>query len=193
MAAIGFGLRPYRNLFGSTPNFVVSNGLQIAYNNSHTFGEGDLVIPLSTGYLDIASNSPSNPVLGVFSGCYYPNPANTIQPQNQRVWNAPTLASNVVVTAQYFDDADVVFAVLASSTLTQSCIGLNANFLSNGLPNATTGISTLILDATSPSTNASLPLRIVEFQPIQGNGTASANPIMGVTLNTSVFNTATGV
>lgn len=189
----GSGLRPYRNLFGSTPNFLVSNGFQIAYNNSHTIGEGDLVIPLSTGYLDIASNSPSNPVLGVFAGCYYANPANTIQPQNQRAWTAPTLSSTTTVTAQYFDDADVVFAVVASSTLTQSAIGLNANFLSNGSPNTATGISTLILDTTSLSTNASLPLRVIEFQPLQGNGPSSANPIMGVTLNTSVYNTATGV
>lgn len=189
----GFGLRPYRNLNTAGPNFMVNNGFGIAYNNSHTIGEGDIVIPLNTGYLDIASNSPSNPVLGVFAGCYYPNPANTIQPQNQRAWTAPTLASNVAVTAQYFDAATTVFAVVASASLTQSAVGFNANFLSNGSPNATTGISTLILDTTTLSTASNYPLRIVEFAPIQGNTTASVNPIMGVTLNTAFNGVPTGI
>lgn len=198
MAATGFGLRPYRNLNAAPPNFIVNNGFQVAYNNANKIGTGDLVIPLNTGFLDIASNSPSNPVLGVFAGVSYPNPANTIQPQPQRAWTAPTLASTVTVTASYWDDTDVVFAVLASSTssLTQSCIGFNANFLSNGTPNATTGISTLILDSTSLSTNASLPLRIVEFQPILGNGPTAGgttNPILGVTLNTAFNAVPTGV
>lgn len=189
----GTGLRPYRNLISAGPNFLVNNGFGIAYNNSHTIGEGDLVIPLNTGYLDIASNQPSNPVLGVFAGCYYPNPANTIQPQNQRAWTAPTLASNVTVQSQYFDDRNIVFAVVASASLAQSAIGLNANFLSNGTPNATTGISTLILDASTVSTASNLPLRIVEFQPLQGNGPTSVNPVMGVTLNTAFNTVPTGV
>lgn len=193
MAAIGSGLRPYRNLQGAGPNFIVNNGFGIAYNNSHTIGEGDIVIPLNTGYLDIASNSPSNPVLGVFAGCYYANPANTIQPQNQRSWTAPTLGSTTTVTAQYYDDPQLVFAVVASASLTQSAVGFNANFLSNGSPNATTGISTLILDTTSLSTTSTYPLRIVEFAPIQGNGPASVNPIMGVTLNTAFARATSGI
>ncbi len=188
----GSGLRPYRTTTAATTNFQVENG-QIAYNNSHSIGEGDIVIPLSTGYLDIASNSPSNPVLGVFANCFYPNPANTIQPQNQRAWTAPTLASTVQVQAQFYSDPTIVYAVVASASLTQSAIGFNANFLSNGSPNSTTGISTLILDAASLSTGASYPLRIVEFVPIQGNGTAATYPIMGVTLNTSFTRATTGV
>lgn len=198
MAAVGFGLRPYRNLNASGPNFMVNGSFQVAYNNSTNIGQGDIVIPLSTGFLAIASNSPSNPVLGVFGSVNYPNPLNTIQPQVQRAWLAPTLASTVTVTAQYFDDTDIVFAVLSSATsaLTQSCIGLNANFLSNGTPNTTTGISTLILDSTSLSTNASLPLRIVEFQPLLNNGPTAGgttNPILGVTLNTAFNSVPTGI
>lgn len=192
MAAIGFGLRPYRNLNAATGNFSINGGFQIAYNNAHTFGNGDIVIPLSTGYLDLATAS-SNPVLGIFNMCSYPNPANTIQPQGQRIWNAPTLASNVVVTAQYWDAPDVVFQVMASASLTQSCIGLNANFLSNGLPNATTGISTLQLDTTTISTLNSLPLRIVELYPGQSNALTNVNPILGVVLNTSLQNATSGV
>lgn len=189
----GFGLRPYRNLLGAGPTFLASNSFGIAYNNSHTIGEGDIVIPLNTGYLDIASNSPSNPVLGVFANCAYANPINTIQPQTQRSWTAPTLASTTTVSAQYYDDPQLVFAVVASASLTQSAVGFNANFLSNGTPNTSTGISTLILDASSLSTASNYPLRIVEFAPIQGNTTASVNPIMGVTLNTAFAFVPTGI
>jgi hypothetical protein len=208
MAATGFGLRPYRLLNSSGPNFMVNSAWQVAYNYASNIGQGDLVIPQNTGYMALASNSPSNPVLGVFAGVNYPNPANTLQPQGQRAWTAPTLASNVTVNAQIWDDQDIVFAVLASATssLTQSCVGFNANFLSNGTPNATTGISTLILDSTSLSTNASLPLRIVEFQPTLNNGptagttnlttynpAGTTNPILGVTLNTAFNGVPTGV
>jgi hypothetical protein len=198
MTGTGFGLKPYRNLYAAAPNYQVNNAFQIAYNNSHSIGTGDIVIPLSTGFLDIASNQPSNPILGVYAYCQYPNPNNTIQPQPQRLWNGPSLASNVTVNAIYWDDPQIVFAVMASASLAQSSIGLNANFISNGVPNTTTGISILQLDASSVSTASNLPLRIVEFAPFETsggtvNGPTSVNPVMGVTLNTAFAKAVTGV
>lgn len=193
MAFVGNGLRPYRRLDSAALNFLVNN-YQMAYNQASSLGTGDVVIPLSTGYVGAASTG-SNPVLGIYNYVSYPNPTNTIQPQGQRLWNNPGLASNVTVQAYVWDDPNIVFAagVTSTSTLTQSCIGYNINFVSNFTPNTTTGISTLALDSTSVATTSTLPFRIVELVPISGNSFSATNPILGVVLNNSFYRTSSGV
>ncbi len=184
-----FGLAP-ANIAG-TPNFTVSKG-SIAYNNSSTFGEGDVVILNSSGVIDKALTT-SNPILGVFTYCNYANPANTIQPGNVRSWTAPTLASTTAVTAYYWDDPNLRFRVRANGSVPQSSIGLNATFSNNGAPNSLTGISTLALDTTTIATTSNLPLRIVGFAADANNDPTSAFPVLEVVFNTSVYKTTTGV
>lgn len=187
----GFGLRPYRRVDGAALNFMVNTG-QLAYNQASSIGQGDVIIPLNTGYVGPASTN-SNPILGVWMNCNYANPLNTIQPQTIRAWAAPSLSSTTVVTAQYVDDPAIVFEVIANGTLTQSSIGFNANFASNHAP-TTAGFSTLVLDTSTVSTLSTLPLRIVELSPIPyGNSFSSANPVMGVVLNTPSIRNTTGI
>lgn len=190
-STVQFGFEPARRLDGAALNFLVNQG-QIAYNNAHTFGEGDVITLLSTGYIDAATTT-SNPVLGVFTSCSYANALNTIQPSNVRFWNAPTLATTIAVTTQYWDDPQVVFRVRASGLVPQSSIGLNANFLSNASPNTLTGISQAAIDVTTISTLSTLPFRIIGFAADVNNQTTLANPVLEVVLNTSVYKTQTGV
>ena len=186
-----FGFQPSRRLDGAALNFMVNYGY-IAYNNAHTFGTGDVVTLLSTGYVDTATTS-TNPVLGVFANCAFPPTGQAFQAPTTRIWNAPTLSSTTVVTTQYWDDPQVVFRVRTNGTLTQSAIGLNATFGSNGSPNTTTGLSTAFLDTTTVSTLSTLPFRIIGFSNEINNVTTAANAVMEVILNTSVYKTGTGV
>ncbi len=186
-----FGFQPSRRIDGAAINFMVNYG-QIAYNNAHTFGFGDVIALLSTGYVDTATTG-TNPVLGVFTNCSFPPANNAFQAPTTRLWNAPTLGSNVTVITQYWDDPQIVFRVRANGSLTQSSIGLNANFSNNGAPNTTTGISTAALDTTTVSTTSTLPFRIVGFSNEISNVTTAAYPVMEVILNTSVYKTGTGV
>lgn len=186
-----FGLQPSRRLDGAALNFMTNKQI-IAYNNSNTIGEGDMVILNSSGVIDIASTT-SNPVLGVFAGCSYADPSAMIPLSPHRAWTAPTLASSTVVTATVWDDPQLVFRIRTNGTLSQTAVGLNAKFGSNGSPNSITGVSTAFLDTTTVSTNSTYPLRIVGFAPDANNDTSSAYAVMEVVLNTSVYKTGTGV
>ncbi len=190
-STVQFGFQPDRRLDGTTGNFMVNQG-QVAYNNAHTFGAGDVVQLLSTGFVDSAVTT-SNPVLGVFSSVSYANPANVIQPSNVRLWNAPTLASTIAVTTQYYDDPTLVFRVRANGLVPQSSIGMNATFISNASPNTLTGISQAGIDVTTISTSSALPFRIIGFAADANNQPTLANPVLEVVLNTSVYKTPTGV
>ena len=190
-ANVPFGFQPDRRLDGAALNFMVNTG-QIAYNNAHTFGFGDVVTLLSTGFIDSASTN-SNPILGVFTNCTFPTTGAVPATLPQRLWNAPTLASTVAVPAQYWDDPNIVFRVRANGSVPYSSIGLNANFVSNAAPNMTTGISNAALDTTTISTTSTLPFRIIGYAADINNVTSSAFPVVEVVLNTSVYKTPTGV
>lgn len=186
-----FGLQPSRRLDGAALNFLF-NTYQIAYNYASTIGQGDVVINTSAGVVNLATTG-SNPVMGVFVGCSYANPQNTIQPGVVRAWTAPTLTSTTVVKAQVWDDPQLVFRVRANGSVTQTAIGLNATFASNGSPNSLTGVSTLALDTATIATTNSLPLRIIGYAPDANNDPTSAYPVLEVIINTSIYKTTTGI
>lgn len=189
-STVSIGFQPARRIDGAAGNFM-TNTYRIAYNNANTFGTGDVVYLSSSGYIDKAATN-TNPMLGVFAYCQYANPANTIQPGVVRLWNAPTLASTTVVTAQVWDDPNLVFRIRANGTVYQTSIGLNATFVSNASPNTSTGISTVMLDTTTINTTSNLPLRIVGFAPDANNDPTSAYPVLEVVYNTSMFRQTTG-
>lgn len=188
----GFGLRAVRRLDGAALNFMVEEK-QIAYNNSHTWGTGDLVKLLTTGYIDNYTAGGTQ-VAGVFLGCKYFSAAvgRTIW---SPIWNAPSLASNIVVTAYIISDPWVVFDIRTgtAAAVTIANVGENAD-VTVGTPNSVTGQSTTLLDqgTLNPAT-ATLPLRIVGLNTSPANDNASAYNIVEVRLNTSPYMSSTGV
>lgn len=185
------GFQPTRNLFGSTANYA-QNPYQIATTNTHTFGFGDVVTLLSTGYID-RSLTTDSPVLGIFLGCTYYD-TTTQRTQFQQSWTGVTTASGTI-TAYVCDDPNVVFTVQnsAATAITIADVGSNATFTGNAAPNAYSGISTAALDQTTLGTTNTLPFKIVGLSTYAGNDNTSGYNRVEVKLNDPTLKTSTGL
>lgn len=166
--------------------------VQIAYNNANTFGTGDLVKALNTGYIDKYTAGGAQ-VKGVFMGCKYFSSAvgRTIW---SPIWNAPSLASNLVVTAWILSDPGYLFEIRGDQdgAIGQTSIGVNAD-VTVGTPNSITGQSTTLVDNSTILDTATLPLRIHSIASYPNIDNSLAGNIVLVSLNTSVYRTNTGV
>ena len=189
-----YGFQQSSTITGASPNYSVVHR-QIASNNTNKIGSGDVVIELSTGYIDIAL-STSNPVLGVFNGVsYYDTALQTVV--RSQAWFAPTTALSGSISAAIIVDPQGTYKVQSggSSTtgVTLANVGLNATFGGQGNPVNGSGISQAYLDVTTISTTNSLPFRIVGFGAAPNNDTTSAYDTVIVKINTQTYNQTTGV
>ncbi len=187
---VGFGLRLAGRYDGAAQAFQMEQ-CRIAYDNSHTFGTGNLVIGLNTGYID-AYTAGGAQVKGVFAGCSYFSSVvgRTIW---SPLWNAPSLASTVIVTAWILSDPAYLFEIRTSvAPITIADIGANVDVVV-GTTNAITGQSTTVTDGTTMDSTSTFPLRIHSI----GTNPTIDNTLVGniglVSLNTSVYRTNTGV
>lgn len=93
-------------------------------------------------------------------------------------------------------DRDVMYSVQEDedgTPLTSGAVGANIDFTAESGTTAT-GLSTMELDSSTVATTASLPLRIVELEGIEGNEiTAGDRPQWVVTINQDAYTNTTGV
>lgn len=185
-----FGFQVERNIQGASANFAI-NSYRISTANTHSFGVGDPVTLLSTGYID-RSVATDSPIQGIFLGCQY---YDTLQArwQFQPAWQAPT-TSVAPVIAMVMDDRSQVLKVQSSgAVITQASVGLNATFTGGGAPNTLTGISTAALDATSLSTTNTLPFRVVGLSEQAGNDNTASYNLVEVIMIAPGLNNTTGI
>lgn len=191
---VGWGFRPVRNFLSSAGNFQ-TNTRQIAYNYATAIGFGDAVIPLSTGYIALAT-ATDTPIQGIFAGCRYINP-NAAQGQQitySKNWPGVSLGvSTIVVTAFVYDDPNIVFEVRNSSAatpITEADLGINAKLVAGTVNSA--GISTQTLDQATIATTPTFPFRIQGLSRAVNNDNTIGNNLVYVTLNAAALNTPTG-
>lgn len=178
---------------GSAPNYAM-NTYEIAYNNAHTIGFGDVVEQLSTGYIDLASGSTSL-ILGIFQGCqYFDTGQNKVV--YQPAWTAPSTAVSGTVFAKVVDDQNATFLAQAGGTvpaLTVADIGANVTYGGNGAPNTLSGISTAYIDASTKNTTNTLAFRIVGLGQNVDNDVTANYDWVRVKMNYQAYNQTTGV
>lgn len=199
-----FGFQFVRNYYSAAPTYQTSV-YQIAYNNSNSFGKGDVVKGLNTGYIDRAITS-DQVILGIIDRVEYFD--STLQAKQFRnAWLAPSSALQGSCIAYVIDDPNAVFQAQAGGSTTaigQADINANINFGGNAAPNTRTGLSVAYLDQTTINTTATLPFRLVNVPQNAGNGapltagpigndSTSAYNIAEVLLNTSAITTRTGI
>ncbi len=150
------GFQVWGRLDGGSPTMGY-DPKKIKYDNTNPIGFGDGVIPLSTGYIDIATASTVQ-FAGIFFGCSYQSTAvgRTIWSPN---WPGSGAVTNSIITAYVCTDPQLLFVAQAASTaFAQADVGLNAQIVA-GTPNTTTGFSTAALNSTSANTTT-YPFRI---------------------------------
>lgn len=189
-----YGFQLVNAFQGYAPNYATTTRV-ISKSNTNKIGYGDVVISLTTGYIDIAATT-SSPVLGVFLGCQYYDTSQATQGFGQqftRQWSGTTtaLADPLAFVCQ---DPTAVFQaqVSGATTITNSSIGLNVNFTANGSPN-TIGFSVAAVDGTTVSTTNTLPFRIIGLSPSFAVDNTTANNAVLVRLNACDANTTTGI
>ena len=102
------GFQFVRNYLNGAPTYQTTPA-QIAYNNANTFGRGDVVKLLSTGFIDRALTSDTV-FFGVLDGLQYYDTAlgKTVY---TNLWAAPSTALSGSVIAKVITDPYAVFSV----------------------------------------------------------------------------------
>lgn len=188
-----------RNNLSAAPTYQTTLA-EIASNNGNSFGKGDVVKLLNTGYIDRALTTDTT-FFGIIDWVEY---YDTVQQKKIRTlaWLAPSTALAGSVYASVITDTQAVFAVQSGDggPVVQADVGLNINFASNAAPNTTTGLSTAYVDFATVSTASTYPFRVLGLGynnylgPIGNLGydNTTANNIIEVMFNPGAWNNSSG-
>jgi|SRR5215831_1294704 len=188
-----FGFKPIRRLDGAAWSGNLTSR-KILGTNNNVICKGDVVITVSTGYIDVgAAGKTDHSNLGIFYGCHYFNATIGYNIWSNR-WpgsNSGALNSSIDVDAFIIDDPLVVFEVMASAAaIPFGAIGENADYVV-ATGNVLSGISAWTLNSTTGST-ATFPFRVVGLgnagvNTSPGYDSASANNIVEVCWNDQFY------
>lgn len=172
------------NTQGLTPTYRIESG----YNTIIRFG--DVVRVDSDGFLVKETRGSTACPVGVFVGCEYTSNDGL----NYRLWGQqyPGGISQDDTYAYVVDDPDAVFEVQADGSVGQTALGANAGIVQTPTSNQF-GKSRNALDASSVSTTASLPLRIVGFSSRPESRPGDAFTDVLVKMNQHALRKTTGV
>jgi len=149
-----------RNNLSAAPTYQTTIA-EIASTNANSFGKGDVVKLLSSGYIDRALTSDTS-FFGVVDWVEY---YDTVQKTKVRslAWLAPSNALAGSIYASVITDTQAVFSVQSGNggPVVQANVGLNINFAANAAPTTATGISTAYADFGTVSTASAYPFRIL--------------------------------
>jgi hypothetical protein len=186
-----FGLRPYRMLgSGANTNGTMKFKLQTASEagTSSVIYQGSPVIPLGTGLINIVGNANGGtvPLLGAFLGCEYVTLDGT--PTWSPKWPGTAAAkSGSVAIAHVAADPNQLFLINCDAAIADATIHANANFGTATSGNATTGISTAELAASTANTTDTLNMRIIGFEDTPANADAAVAGRLAIVLLNNHF------
>ena len=183
-----FGLIPVAHV-GQTDN----NGGQTQYAIGDTQGTaiftGDPVKYKNDGTIEVAA--ATNPLLGVFGGCFYTDPT-TSKP----TWSPyfPAALAPGDAKAFVWDNPMQTFIAQqdsVGSNLLAANLNENADLVFNA-GNTTTGVSGIEIDSSSADVTATLQVRLIDFYNVPSNNTTANNSIFVVKINNSQLMGGTG-
>ena len=175
-----FGLRPYRKLDG-TPLVGAQNRYKIANGDATAIFQGDLVRPLTTGFVTRAAGNTSYAVVGVFNGCFYNDPT-TQKPTYSNYYPGGITPTQGQITAFVVDDPDAVFLVNADAVFAQANLFGNYSLsVANG--STKTGISEMQLDVSTQGTAGTFAVQAIDISQDPENDdqtTSNANVLVRI-------------
>lgn len=179
------GFQFVRNFVSAAPTYQ-TGVYQISSSNANSFGKGDVVKILSTGYIDRALTSDTD-FLGIIDRVEY---YDTVQNKKMFLngWLAPSTALANSVIAYVIEDPNAIFGVQSGGggPVTIASVGNNINFGGNAAPNTNTGISIAYANFATLATTNTLPFRIIAVPQNLGNVPTQNAPINND--STSQFN-----
>ena len=179
-----FGLKPVKMIGGSPYSGGVSR-YRIAANYGTSIFQGDMVMQVTGGTVEIHADGGTVPIVGVFNGCQYTDPT-TGEQVYSNYYPASTNTSDII--AFIIDDPNVVFEVQADAAFPVADLFGNFDIVYTSSGSTLTGISGAELDVTTGATNTTLPIKAIDIsQDPNNDDVASANTNVLVVIQNSIF------
>jgi len=167
-----FGLKPVR-MMGGSPYSGGQSRYRIAANYGTNIFQGDLVMQVTGGGIEIHADGGTVPIVGVFNGCMFTDPTTSEQVFSNH-YPASTNASDII--AFVHDDPNTVFEIQADDTFPVADLFGNSDIVYTNSGSTTTGISGAELDVTTGATTTNLPLKAIDIsQDPENSDVGSAN------------------
>jgi hypothetical protein len=167
-----FGLKPVR-MMGGSPYSGGQSRYRIAADYGTSIFQGDLVMQVTGGTVEIHADGGTVPIVGVFNGCMYTDPT-TSEQVFSNYYPASTNASDII--AFIHDDPNTVFEIQADDTFPVGDLFGNFDIVYTNSGSTYTGISGAELDVTTGATSTNLPLKAIDIsQDPDNSDVASAN------------------
>jgi len=179
-----FGLKPVK-MIGGAPY----NGGQSRYRIASSYGtaiyQGDLVMQVTGGCIEIHAVGGTVPLIGVFNGCSYTDPT-TGEQVFKNYYPASTAASDII--ANVIDDPMVVFEIQADEAFPVADLLGNFDTIKTNSGSTKTGISGDEVDVSTGATTATLPLKVIDISQDPNNqDVGSANTNVYAVIQNHVF------
>jgi hypothetical protein len=167
-----FGLKPVK-MMGGSPYSGGQSRYRIAANYGTNIFQGDLVMQVTGGGIEIHADGGTVPIVGVFNGCMFTDPT-TSEQVFSNFYPASTNASDII--AFVHDDPNTVFEIQADDTFPVADLFGNFDIVYTNSGSTTTGISGAELDVTTGATTTTLPLKAIDIsQDPENSDVGSAN------------------
>lgn len=167
-----FGMKPVR-MMGGSPYSGGQSRYRIAANYGTSIFQGDMVMQVTGGTVEIHADGGTVPIVGVFNGCTYTDPTSGEQVFSN-YYPASTNASDII--AFVHDDPNTVFEIQADDTFPVADLFGNFDIVYTNSGSTYTGISGAELDVTTGATSTNLPLKAIDIsQDPDNSDVASAN------------------
>ena len=179
-----FGLKPVK-MIGGAPY----NGGQSRYRIASSYGtaiyQGDLVMQVTGGGVEIHAVGGTVPLIGVFNGCSYTDPT-TGEQVFKNYYPASTAASDII--ANIIDDPMVVFEIQADEAFPVADLLGNFDTIKTNSGSTKTGISGDEVDVSTGATTATLPLKVIDISQDPNNqDVGSSNTNVNAVIQNHVF------
>jgi hypothetical protein len=179
-----FGLRPIGRV-GGTPYTGGQSRYRIAANYGTAIFQGDMVMQVTGGTVEIHADGGTVPIVGVFNGCQYTDPT-TGEQRFSNYYPASTNASDLI--AFIIDDPMVIFEVQADAAFPIADLFGNFDVVYTSAGSTTTGISGSELKVSDGGTATTLSLKAIDIsEDPENSDVASANTNVKVVIQNHIF------
>ena len=179
-----FGLKPVKMIGGSPYSGGVSR-YRIAANYGTSIFQGDMVMQVTGGTVEIHADGGTVPIVGVFNGCQYTDPT-TGEQVYSNYYPASTNASDII--AFIIDDPNVVFEVQADAAFPVADLFGNFDIVYTSAGSTKTGISGAELKVADGGTGTTLSVKAIDIsEDPENDDVASANTNVYVVIQNHIF------
>ena len=165
-----FGLRPVR-MMGGSPYSGGQSRYRIAANYGTAIHQGDMVMQVTGGTVEIHADGGTVPIVVVFNGCQFTDPT-TGEQVFKNHYPASTNASDII--AFIVDDPNVVFEVQANAAFPIADLFGNFDIIYTNSSSTLSGVSGAELDVSTGATTAGLPLKCIDIRQDPDNSDVSS-------------------